>query len=265
MAGCDMVAVSKMSLGRYAVLAQLLGALLLGACDRADDGARQLDALDAELTGGDASGARRDPALMSALHDQIMVDPNLVGQANLDAVRPPATPYAAPLPADTPVVGASDGRSVSTSETLTAAPKPVANCPECAARREALTLGGLAARQADKSTRGCARAIGYSAHWAEKLPADFPLYHDARVSEAAGNQAGGCSLRIVSFASAVSPQVIVDYYYSRARHAGYTAEHRADSFGHVIIATRKTAAVVVFVSPREDHGSDVDLLLNSVK
>ncbi len=249
-------------------LAAGLLSLSLAACGGGrDDAARDLNALDAELADSNASLAR-DPALASALHDQIMVDPALIGQANLDAVRPPSRPYAAPAPPDAAVVTGADAsaaaRGVETSQTVAPAPAPSADCPQCGTRRDALTLRGLAARQHDRPTRDCAAGIGYSTRWAQNLPAAFPLYRDARVSEAAANMTGGCALRIISFASGAAPQTLIDFYYASARRAGFAAEHHAQGDDHVVSGTRGTASVVVFVSPRDDRGSDVDLVLSGI-
>ena len=67
--------------------------LALAACG-GGGGENDLAALDNELL---ANGA--DPALTSALEDQILVDPNLVQQAHPNAVRPPETPVQAQYPA----------------------------------------------------------------------------------------------------------------------------------------------------------------------
>src|SRR3954452_20969184 len=120
--------------------------LALVACGKRSDGERNLDTLDNELVGSNSATAR-DPALMSALHDQIMVDPTLAQQANNDAVRPPAQPYSGAVPPDriaVPPWGARATTGAATSETLKKAPAPVASCPQCTAARESLTLGALA-------------------------------------------------------------------------------------------------------------------------
>lgn len=247
--------------------AAILLSLLLAGCDSADDKARDLNALDAELADTNTTTVR-DPALANALQDQIMVDPALVGQANLDAVRPPAKPYAAPSPADAPVAALPTNTAatigIATSQTISPAPGAKPDCPQCAARRDALTLRGLAARQPSRPVRECASGIGYSTRWAQNLPGAFPLYSDARVSEAAGNVAGGCALRIVSFASAAAPQTLIDFYYAAARRAGFSPEHQADGDDHAISGARGAASVVIFVSPRSDRGSDVDLVMSGV-
>ena len=127
---------------------------------------RNLDSLDNELIDGNATGNTRDPALMSALQDQIMVDPTLAAQANQDAVRPPAQPYSGAVPPDGIAAG-RDGTAVTgatTSEKLKSTPAPGAACPGCKTARESLTLGALAARQKDGAA--CAAKVRYSSRWA---------------------------------------------------------------------------------------------------
>jgi hypothetical protein len=235
-------------------------ALSVSACGPRKAQDANLDSLDNELV--DASGANaQDPAMTAALHDQIMVDPALAGTANKDTVRPPAKPYSGALPVDT--VGATSSAAKGSGETLRHAPAPGA-CPQCVAARESLTLGALASRQKDKRTASCAADMRYSASWANRLPADVPLYPDARVSEAAGNASGACALRAVSFSTGAPMQSVLDWYYTRTSKAGYTAEHQADGADHVLGGTRQDGgAFALFLTSRRDGGTDVDLVANN--
>ena len=238
----------------------------LAACGGGDP-QRNLDSLDAELTDGNGSGNARDPAMMAALQDQIMVDPALAAQSNTDAVRPPAQPYSGALPADGIAVAdksAPATTAAATSEKLKSTPAAKGDCPNCTAARESLTLGALAARQKSPDTASCAAALGYSTRWAARLPGDLPLYPDARVIEAAGNNNGSCRVRAVSFASSSPLQKVLDFYYTRASNAGYSAEHQADGAEHVLGGTRARddAAFAIFFTPRPDGGTNVDFLAN---
>ena len=206
-----------------------------------------------------------DPALASALQDQIMVDPALGQQANGDSVRPPTQPYSGAVPADG-VAANSD--PIATDGELMRAPAPVqadANCTQCAAAREAVTLGGLAERQRDGRSSGCAAQLQYSAGWANRLPADLPLYPHARVTEAAGAAGGQCALRVVSFSAPVSMQGMLDWYYTKATKAGYTSEHQVDGDQHILGGTRDRddGAYVLFMTSRADGGTDIDLVANN--
>lgn len=72
--------------------AALAGLLALAACSGGGD--NNLAEMDNSLIGNGA-----DPALTSALEDQILVDPNLVQQSNPNTARPPEAPVQAQYPA----------------------------------------------------------------------------------------------------------------------------------------------------------------------
>ena len=239
--------------------------LALAACGKSDTSDENLDSLDAELTDGNAANApARDPAVMSALQSQIMVDPTLAQQSNGDAIRPPGQPYSSPIPPES--IAANGNRPAVQTGPLVRAPEPkTGDCPDCKAARESVTLGALAARQGDRRTSGCVNQMQYSANWANRLPADLPLYPDARVEEAAGNNAGGCAMRAVSFSTGASAQTVLDWYYTRASSSGYQAEQQADGDLRVLGGNRDSdgGAFIVYVTPRDGGGVDVDLIANN--
>jgi hypothetical protein len=212
----------------------------------------------------EASGNAADPALASALQDQIMVDPQLGRQANGDAIRPPGQPYSAGVP--------DDGVAANTDKVdlgeLIKAPAPTEagkDCTECAAARESVTLGGLAARQKDTRTSQCAASLSYGTGWANRLPRDLPLFPQARVTEAAGSEEGQCALRAVSFSSAQPMQTMLDYYYTRATKSGYSSEHQLDGNQHILGGTRERdgGSYVLFLTSRADGGTDIDMVANN--
>ena len=259
------------SMGRthFRILTMLVLPLALVACGkRADD--RNLDTLDNELVDAGAGAANTsDPAMTSALHDQIMVDPALTQHSNANTVRPPAEPYSGGVPP----VGIAQGSSgatgtagTTTSQTIRPAPAPSSKaCPGCQAARDSLTLGALASRQTDKRTSSCAGAMRYSAEWADRLPADVPLYPGARVVEAAGANTASCNLRAVSFATNASLKTVIDWYYTRITNVGFTAEHQSDGAEHTLGGTRTKdgGAYVLYLTARRDGGTDVDLMANN--
>lgn len=229
--------------------------LALAGCGGADTTNNMIS--DAEL------GNAADPAITSALQDQIMVDPQLGRQANGDAIRPPSQPYSGGVPDD---AVATNGTKVDTSGLMkTPAPVTGKDCPQCAAAREAVTLGGIAARQKNPAIKGCAGALKYSAAWAQRLPADLPLFPQARVIEAAGAAGGKCALRVVSFSVAQPMQTMLDWYYTRATRAGYSSEHQIDGAQHILGGTRRRddGAYVLFLTARRDGGTDVDMVANN--
>lgn len=240
--------------------------LALVACGSRPVAEGNLDSLDAELAGNAVNSS--DPAMRAALQDQIMVDPTLAGQSNADAIRPPQQPYSGAIPPDSVAGGKADGTVTASGSSSSGGSKPTpapsGDCPQCKVRNDSVTLGALANRQRDRRTADCARTLQYSTAWAQRLPADIPLYPDARVDEAAGAASGGCALRVVSFSSGASVQTVLDYYYGRITAAGYSAEHQANDGQHVLGGTRRDGgAYVIYLDKRGDGRTEVDIVANN--
>ena len=85
----------------------------------------------------------------------------------------------------------------------------------------------------------------------------------ADLTEAAGVDRDGCRLRVVSFASAAPMQKMLDWYFTKATAAGYSAGHSTDGKQHVLGGVRGNDAYVVYVTARAGGGSDVDLVSNA--
>jgi hypothetical protein len=232
--------------------------LLVACSPRGDEDAPANNADPVAAITGNVASSEGDPALTAALRDQIMVDPALVGQANDDALRPPTQPESGAMPADGVAVAAM--KDANPGETLRSAPPAKGECRQCAIARQSLTLGALAEKQGGRAGQ-CAATVSYSADWASRLPQGIALYPDARVAEAAGADGNGCALRVVSFASAAPLQRMLDWYYTRASAAGYTAEHQASGAEHVLAGTRANGgAFLVVARARGDGGTDVDVM-----
>jgi hypothetical protein len=235
------------------MLIPALALLTLAGCSEPPVAPQDLEGLERELAAATAANTR-DPAITAALADPIMVDPGLAQSANAHTIRPAPHPVSglvpveAPLPPD-PVPAMR-------------APAAMTDCPDCAARRGTLTIGALAERQRNATIAACARRIGYSALWAERLPGSIPLYPAARVREAAGNDANGCALRVVSFATAAPPAKVIAFYHARATRAGFSGAVQTQGPMQVIGGTRDQAAYAIYAAPRPGGGSTVDLVVN---
>jgi hypothetical protein len=170
------------------------------------------------------TGNRSDPALTSALQDPILTDPALTQQSNRNAVRPPAGPVQAPYPPE-----------------------------QGHAEMKALVRG---------EGEGCAAMFDRNPSWARRLPAAFPVFPGARVTNAAGNDAEGCRMRVVSFASEASPQRVLVWYRERAASAGFSYDHHREPPDHVLAGTKDDGAYYLIVTPRRG-GSDISLIVNN--
>jgi hypothetical protein len=206
------------------------GLLALAACNGA--GGNNLAEMDNSLIGNGA-----DPALTSALEDQILVDPNLVQQSNPNTARAPEAPVQAQYPAEGGGAPAGGG-SV----------------------RQTAAAGGGAADAQGRSA--CGVPFNYDNGWANRLPADFPAYPGWRITEAAGSDRGDCHVRVVTFATADPYNRVLEHYRSLAARAGFSAEQQARGGDQVLGGTKGEAAYYLIVTPTRT-GSDVALIVNN--
>lgn len=202
------------------ILAVAAGALLLAACGSAEENA--LAAIDNEIAKADV-----DPAITTAVEDEILVDPALVQQSNPNGVRHPERPLQAPYPiragAETPNANGQQGE---------------VNSP-------------------------CGVPFQLGAEWAERVPAEFPAYPGGRVSEAAGVDRGNCKARVVTFVTDHGWERVLDHYRASAQRAGYQAEHDQRDGDHVLGGTNPSGAAFLVIVTPEGNGSKVSLIVGS--
>jgi len=197
----------------------LAAALALGGCGRSDEA--KLAEIDNSIVGNDA-----DPALTSALEDQIMVDPALTQQSNSLAVRRPAGPVQAQYPTN------PDAQADAMSE---------------------LAQGRGAA---------CGSGLDYNSGWAKRLPAAFGIFPGGRLSDAAGSTQGDCRIRVVTYSAPAPAQRILDWYRASATRAGYSAEQMRREGEHILAGVNGEAAYYLIVTPKGD-ASEVALIANN--
>ncbi|MBK8373783.1 hypothetical protein [Sphingorhabdus sp.] len=238
--------------------------LALSACGSADGTGNDVEALDEKL-----AGKGSDPAMNAALEDRILVDPDLADSANSNMVKAPDKP----LDGSTPSVDSADA-TLSSAEELDGAktlraPKPrvvaADECTDCGSNK-GMTLEDLAAAQGVKRGKGtCSAKMQYGASWANRMPPEFPIYPKALIKEASGVEGGVCDIRAASFNTSADLQTVVDYYYTRARRSGYSADYEVRGGEHVLGGVRDNdgGAYVVFLNRNAGGGTSVDIVANN--
>jgi hypothetical protein len=206
-----------------------------------------------------------DPALTGALGDEIMVDPDLAGenQAN-SALSAGGRSGALPPQQMTPEAIAAARAAAVKLLGGAAALKPAPEAKE--------VQGGLpqdatlsAAARAAASPGGsvkCADKAEYTMAWADKLPPALPVYPRGAVQEAAGSDEGGCSLRVVNFQTGVPLKDVIDFYFSSASKAGYSAQRVRDGGDDVLGGVKGSASYVIYARRLPSGVTDVDLITN---
>ena len=196
----------------YAVA--LLLALPLVGCGKGKKEA-DLNSLDAQLTNNSVD-----------LADQVVVNPRLVRDGT-HAALPKLKGDAARALAES--VKQAGGK-------LLATPAPTSGEPT----ESTATLATVAQEQAKPGGNGyCRKQLAYGMQWASRLPDPFIVYPGAKLTEAAGADKDGCTLRAATFVTPVPRQSVMDYYYTQARRSGFDAEHKLLDGDHVLGGTRK--------------------------
>ncbi|WP_404479855.1 hypothetical protein [Novosphingobium sp. BL-52-GroH] len=205
------------------------------------------------------TASETDPALSGALGDQIMVDPEMSGEQGA-AVAPNGGQITIPPQDRTPeaIAAAKKQAAQLVGGTLKAAPAPAPGGANALAQ-SAATAAQVAA-ESKAASADCSAKVQYSNTWAAKLPAEIPVYPRGAVQEAAGIDGNGCALRVVNFATPVSVDDVVSFYYTKAAAAGYGAEHKLDGSDHVLGGRKGGKAYVVYARKLDSGLTEVDLV-----
>jgi hypothetical protein len=202
-----------------------------------------------------------DPAQAAALSDPIMVDTGLASQNKAEAAIAgggPPTIALPPIERDPEMMAAARAEAEKLAGgAIETAPSPregeLAGADGVTPAQLAALVGG----------GGCAGKLGYSAGWATRLPAPLAIYPRGHLREAAGVIGGGCTLVIASFLTPVGAGHVTDFYYTRLRLAGLTAEHRLAAGSNVLTAAKGKAAYAVRIREFEAGVTAVDLVSGS--
>ena len=231
------------TVARFALVG-LASAALLAGCSDADE---------------KAQGPSDDPAVSGALGDEIMVDPELSGQ-NGAAVS--AGPGRIELPPEQrspeAIAAARQEAARMAGGTLKSAPSPSQG--GAASLVENAATAAQVASAAKAASTDCASKVQYSLNWTSKLPEALGVYPRGAVQEAAGTDADGCSLRVVSFVSPVEPGDVVDFYYTQVTNAGFSADHKLEGGEHVLGGGKAGKAYLIYARKLDNGLTEVDLI-----
>lgn len=209
-------------------------------------------------TADDAGNAGTD----AALNDEIMVDPDLAGQNAANSAL--SVPPTGTLPA-TAMTPEAIATARSAALKLVGGPGKMKKAPEAQevsgslANDAALAVAARAAA-APGANAACVDKAEYTTGWAARLPETFPVYPSGAVQEAAGTDEGNCALRVVNFLSGVPLSEVIDFYYTRAANAGFTAQHANDGEYNIIGGAKGGESFIVYARSLGDGSTEVELI-----
>ena len=225
-----------------------VSALLLAGCGSKDEPAKP---------------ASDDAAMSGALGKQLTTDPDLAAEngANTAASVPSADGSVPSL--DTSASAMASARAAALK--LVGGPGAMQKAPEATTVSGPLpedsTLTAASRAAASPGGKGdCAAKASYTAQWAAKMPATFPVYPQAAVQEAAGTDDGACHLRVVDFATPVPLSEVLDFYFTRAKAAGFSTQHVRDGGDDVLGGIKGTSSFTVYARQLPNGATSVDLV-----
>lgn len=188
----------------------------------------------------------RDPAIVAALADPIMIDPDLASQNRGNAAIALDSFASVPLDAASPesIAAAKADAARLAGGMIRTAPDPAGEDEPFA---PAITAGQIAAALAGNPD-GCLENLRYGYGWAAQFHPALPIYPRGHVQEAAGT--AGCGLKAAVFSTPVEPAAVIDFYFTRASTAGYSAQRRRAGEVEVLAGTKGGAAYLVRVGSR---------------
>jgi hypothetical protein len=194
---------------------------LLGACS--DEPAR-------------VAKEQRDPAIVRALNDPLMTDPDLSsrneGAAAITVVTDTGLPVLAPTPEDAAAARAEAAKLVGGADKLAALPAAATTI------RPLPGSGGPAEHLSTLLTDPkCRSGLRESALWAASMPAALPIYPRGALERGAGRDEQDCHVRALAFTVPVTVADVMAFYRRRATMAGMTAVHGNDGAGEVLRGT----------------------------
>ena len=209
-----------------------------------------------------AYGDEPDPVVVQALNDQLMVDPDLVGQNEANAALSGSSDASIPLTVATQeaIREATQRAEAMLAERGGGSPLPEPARLERVGNVSPLeTLGQQAAQIPDGGR--CLASARYSAIWAARLPEALPVYPRGSTMEALGSDEGGCRLRAVRFHSPVPLGEIASFYYGLAKAEGYSVRYLAAEGQFRLEGEKGSRRFAVQLRPSLEGLSEADLVV----
>lgn len=207
----------------------------------------------------------QDPAMLAALDEPILVDPDLVGlnQANQVASLSDGSGILPTVERGDKVVSAARAEAlelVGGSGAMLSAPEATVSAYGAPLEN---TLSAVARASASPGVSAdCAQRMGYTMMWAARLPATFPIYPRGAVQEAAGIDAQGCALRSVNFETPVPPLEVIDLYYTLASAAKFSTRHVHQGGETMLSGGKRRASYAIYARELPNGNTSVDLVLS---
>lgn len=201
-----------------------------------------------------------DPMVEQALADNLMSDPDLVGQNEANAALVGSTDASLPMEVVTAeAVRESRDKALeilAKNGGLQPLPEPVAL--SATGQDSPLELLADQARRLGISDE-CISSASLSTIWAARLPDYLPIYPRGATMEAIGSRKQGCTFGAVRFLTGAMPEDVAAFYASLAKAKGFAISYSEGDGHHRVTAEREGGKFSIHVRPSLEGLTEVDL------
>ena len=214
-------------------------------------------------TAGKVAGQGADPLLTHALAGPLMTDPDLASRNHAFAAVAGGGPQQVLMPlfendAESVAAARLEAEQLAGGRITPAAAGGNGSNPVL---RDAVTAAQRAAAIKGPGSN-CGAQASYDMAWSLRLPPPFPIYPRGHLIEAAGNDSGGCRLRVVRFVTPVDPIAVIDFYHTLAVRAKFDARHQSADGRELLEGGKGAAVYAVQARLREDGLTEADIVVN---
>ena len=202
-----------------------------------------------------------DPAVVAALNDHILTDPDLSRQNEGSAALTGGTNHALPPPNTSPraIDAAREEARALIGGRDRLRPLPPAKRLDAEVPLEARITIAARASHAGAGER-CAGSLERGFIWAARMPDPFPVYPRGATQEAVGSDAEGCGLRAINFRTPVPLEDVLAFYHTRALDAGFSSELAMAGKESVLSGARDGAVFAVYARTGPSGLTEIDLV-----
>ncbi|HNJ47850.1 MAG TPA: hypothetical protein PK479_05435 [Novosphingobium sp.] len=201
---------------------------------------------------------QRDPAMVDALSDPLMADPDLATQNRGGSALSgggPASGQIPPLPKGPEEIEAAKQAALDLAGGAISSAPAASTRSDTSRRDGAITAEALAAASGLVS-KGCAGKLAYSFVWAARLAPALMPFPRGHVQEAAGSDDPACRIRVVNYLTPVEPAAVVDFHFAMAAKGKLQPSHTREGDDDVISGR----GYAVFVRPAQGGLTQVDVV-----
>lgn len=202
----------------------------------------------------------QDPLVAQALSDQLMADPDLVGQNLAGSAITIETDYSLPTydPSSASIRQARSEAAILAGGGQKLVVPELTGLDEVARKTPPRSLGKILSSMA--AGTDCAASLRYSAVWAARMPELLPVYPHSATQIAAGNDNAGCTARAVTFHSAATVDELAAFYAALAKQGGFVPTYRSNGAERMLSGKRNNTQFEVVLRELSGGLTEVDLV-----